>query len=911
MKRIIASLLIAVLLAALLFSLTFSVSASGPATESVSLDIFNKEYWSGGDGVADISVKKASGNPLLTVSAKADAALVSFSCGFDPMDLSKYTELAVNLAVRGEGENYDITVTLFAGDTSSSFTETVTSEDAVLYVPLEESVSLSLSGISVSARSDSLPISYINLISVKADNTYTYSYIKTFSSTDVYSEGSLKRSPDSVTVTPKGGEADLYFDFIDTATDTQSLLVWFTLADAYTGSVCCETLDKDGNLYTSPQQIISRKGTYTFSLTGGFRELALRFSSLSESTSGVTVTAAGIYTVGSIERSFGTVTSCRYDGKRISVSGSLSSDATSGYYGSRILLYAIPASEAGSCDLEEYEPVASSGFSTKFRINCELDRSYTEYFYKTVLDTKDGLLPIGSICAPSGGMTSPSTTNAVSALYGADAADVFETNVSSVIMDISAGKLLESDDIYSAQIYNYQKKTYYFDKDYLSDLDDRMRFYTAAGVNVYLRFYSDRDGYAFDYSADNSESLSLMCAVSGFISERYPQVNGYIVGVAANDHITSLTAEYAEARARLVAVFSESIRSKNPAAQIILPYSESAPADPFLSCSLISHYLSKYKAGATVCMYEAAKNAQDSYAVASQLASVCAQMGAQSGGGAVLWNVPSTLSAKEITDSYRNLCINSAAQGLSFAALSVTRTDKDSSLYDQLKVMLDMENLISASISQIAPMESEPAFSGSFALWDFTSSYDTASWVSGGSFSPPITAKGDGGNRVMMAKSSGLAEGAGILICRTEASLNMSDVCARVSFSVASETAKAADVTVIFGSGESRAEFSATVECNKPTSVICDMKEFPGGANVDYAALIIRGDAECTASLSKIEICSPRLDSSELEARYAPDIPEEHNPLLYAIIIFVAAGTVMVFSVLWKNQSSRKKDNTP
>ncbi len=906
MKKTVSAILVIALLSALLFSFSLPVFSEGEQTKSYNIDIFKKELWVPGGDVSDISEKHAADGTLLVVNAVKESRSVSIRSEFEAVDLSEYTEAALRLAIRGEGEKYDVEVILYSGDIAVSVPFSVTNDEAVLYIPIPKEIAPAFDGIYISAKCADKPLNYMNLISFTADNTYTYSYEKLFGCSDVYSENEYERTAESFTVTADNGEARVSFDFSEKLTENDNILVWVALSTAASGSISAETVDAEGTAFASPQQTVSYNGTYSFLLKGGFEDFSLRLFGLSDKSAKITLTGAGIYSVGEAQKSYGSISSCRYDGKKISVSGALSKEATAEYNGSRILLYAIPATDVGSFEIMDYKPVASSGFSTKFRINCELDKTYAEYFYKVVLDTKDGLLPVGNICAPAGGATTQSTIATHTVMYGADAADAFETNISAVIVDIFAGKLLENEDIYSAQIYNY-KKRYYFNKEYLKELDDRMQFYASAGVDVYFRFYSDNEGYTFDYSADSPESISLMCAVSGFISERYPKVKGYIMGVAANEHITNLTAEYAESKARLLAVFCESVRAKNPTTQVIVPYSANTGADPYLTCALLSHYLSKYKSGALAYMYETTKDISASYSAAAHLSSIAAQFAAPSNGAAVLWNAPSTSNIEEITKGYRELCDHAQLLGLRFAALSVARAEKSPALYDSLKTMLDMENLIDTQISRFEPVKNPSDFLGSYALWDFTSSYDTAGWVSGGSFSRPVTAKGEKGQRVMMVEGSGLSEGAGILIGKTDTSLDLSDVCARVSFSVVSAEAKTADVTVIFGSGETRAEFIATVECNKATSLVCDMKDFAGSESVDYAALIVRSQQNAGANVSKIELCSSSESSEALEAKFRPPMADEHDPLLYIIIIFVMAGTVTVFSVLLKKQISRKK----
>lgn len=906
MKKTVSLILVISLLSTLLLSFSLPVFSEGEKTKSLGLDVFKKDMWTIGGDVADITEKHAAGNTILTVNAKEDSRTVSVKAEFDPIDLSLYTEAVLRLAVRGEGEKYEVKVILYSGDADLQHVFTVTNEDATLYIPLSGDISL-LDGIYISAKCENKPLSYMNLISLTADDTYTYSYEKLFSSYDIYSENSYERTAETFTVTAKGGEARVSLDLTDSLTDKENALVWVGIKASTTGGVQAETVDSEGNVYTSPQQTVSYNGTYSFLLKGGFESFSLRIFGLSDKEAKITLTGAGIYSVGEIQKSYGNISSCRYDGKKISVSGSLSQEATKEYNGSRLLLYAIPAAYAEAFETAEYKPIASSGFSTKFRISCELDWAYTEYFYKVVLDTEDGLLPVGSICAPAGGATTQSTIATHTVMYGADAADAFESNISTVIVDLFAGRLLENEDTYSAQIHNYNKKTYYFNKEYLKELDDRMQFYAAAGVEVYFRLYSDKDGYSFDYSADSADSISLMCAISGFISERYPTVKGYIMGVAANEHIASLTPEYAEAKARLLSVFCESVRAKNPTTQVIVPYSEEGAADPYLTCALMSHYLSKYRSGALAYMYEATKDISASYTAAAHLLSITAQFAASSNGAAVLWTAPATGSIEEITDGYRELCTHAQLVGLRFAALSVKKTEKSPALFDSVKAMLSTEKLIDTQIGNFEPEKTQKSFKGSYALWDFTSSYDTAGWVGGGSFSRPVTAKGEGTSRVMMAESSGAAEGAGILIGKTESTLDLSDVYAKVSFQVFSDAAKEADVTVIFGSGETRAEFSSKVECNKPISLLCDMTKFAGSESVDYASLIVRSDGTAGAKISKIELCSSTKTSEELKGRFDKAKADGHDPLLYIIIIFVIAATVTVFSILFKNQISKRK----
>ena len=113
MKKIVSLILIFSLLSALLLSFSLPVLSAGEKTKSLELDIFQKDLWTIGGDVADITEKHAAGSTILTVNAKEDSTSVSARAEFDPIDLSDYSELTLSLAIRGEGKKYDVEVILY------------------------------------------------------------------------------------------------------------------------------------------------------------------------------------------------------------------------------------------------------------------------------------------------------------------------------------------------------------------------------------------------------------------------------------------------------------------------------------------------------------------------------------------------------------------------------------------------------------------------------------------------------------------------------------------------------------------------------------------------------------------------------------------------------------------------------
>lgn len=909
MKKAVAILLTVVMLAAVLPFYSFADFESG-ATRRLSLPVLEKELWEALEGVRSITKRSSADTETIYASAEDGSSSARFKVSFEPMDLSEYRELAIRLAVRGNEKSYPVSVKLSSEKESLIYSLTVSDDIPVIYIPLESAVSGALTDITFTVGDSGTRISYIMINGIDADDTYTYSYKETFSATDVISENRLLKSPEDVTLYPEGGAGSLSPLFTSIPGKDRDVLVWLRLDGTRAGSLTVKTTyvngegeEKESKDYHTTPKRSDTPGILSFTVPGGFESIAFEFSGLSADDP-IAVFGGGCADMGERESEIGSIASCQYDGKEITVSGTLSTDASLKYLGSKLLLFRIPANETDTFDEKSAKPVAQGGFSTKFTLSYDCDNTYAGYFYKVFLDTSEGLRPVGSLCAANCKATPAGAVGDVSCLYGADAADVFESGASSVILDVYAGKLLENEDIYSAEVYN-MGSAYHFNKDYLSAIDKDIRFFTSAAVSVYIRLYSDKEGYAFDYTTDDPRNLSLMSAVCSFLSERYPTVSGFIAGPALNIQGAD-TPEFAEEKARLIAVFAECIKTKNSNAAVILPFSESERADCSLSVSMLSYYLGKYSAPSVTFMLEGLEGVERLSESAQRIALVAAQQKASVDGSSVLWRVPSSTDAKGAADTYHRLCDRSASLGLRFFCADLSAADRSSELYDGIKNRPDKESSGPSAVSRFEASFVEKEFSGSYPLWDFTSSYDTAGWVGGGSFSSPISAKGSFGTRVLFA---GAAEngGAGILIGKTDSPVNMKDLVAKVTFCVTSKMAEKAEISLIFGSGNRRAEFSAVAECNSNCFVLCDMSDFSGAESIDYVSLIVRNAPDGGAELSKIELCSEDLTDEELKTAHKRGGEEEHDPILYALIIIVAAVTVTVFSVLMRKQKRKRR----
>jgi hypothetical protein len=126
MKRIIAVLLAAVLLWALF---VFPVSADEEKTESkyMPLDIFIEDVWEGIEGVERISRRSAAGSPMMTFTSKKDTQKISVIATFDPVDLSEYNEVVLEIQTRGGADEYPVTIILESEKDSATYTKSILS----------------------------------------------------------------------------------------------------------------------------------------------------------------------------------------------------------------------------------------------------------------------------------------------------------------------------------------------------------------------------------------------------------------------------------------------------------------------------------------------------------------------------------------------------------------------------------------------------------------------------------------------------------------------------------------------------------------------------------------------------------------------------------------------------------------
>lgn len=889
-------------------------SQSSASHTTRTIDILDRDNWHG-ESITVVQ-RSANGNPAVSLTPDSENSknTMRFYAEFETAELAGFHELAVDIMLRGTAEKYTVTAVVSSeGIQGEVFTAIIGNLTEKLYIPLAEDIAKSLDRIDFTVECTDGTLDYAVIYSVSADSGYTYKYKDTFMAEDVVcTAGKTEFAEDGIRLVPQDGTASVSPVFSTDTDFDSSYVLWITADGTVTGTVDVLAYDADGNAVPSSgaQALMQGSHTYAFIVKSAFADPQFVFNGLGHQTrsEGFSVTGAGVASVGkNYDQSAGSITSCIYKDGSVTVSGALSNEASVKYVGSKLGLYAIPVWE----DPEEFclgEANATVSFSTRFSISCIPEENYACCMYQTVLITDDGNIPLGAPQFVNAQSPSVEVGAPVSALDGADWAGAFESNISSSVINIYTDRLFETDNVYSASLFTYGNKYFYFDSDYLSETEKRLTLAASAGVRVYIRLLSQADG-SFAYDTGDRESILTMCAVASLLSSRFDTVRGFILGgdsQNSNNTDNIPDTEQTQKSAYLAAIFSLCVRSSGTAQEVYLPFYDSTVSDPSPLFAAIRYKMALHAKQSISVLYTCPADGDPlSTAVSvSHAASVSNACGYTADSSAAVWEAPGSWESETLSIKYIEYCRAAAVAGLRFAAMSVDGVQGKEEFYDSLKKVADRENIFSATVEQFSAIEENIEFDSRCDIWNFTNAYDTAGWVAGGGFSSAVSTRSAFGQRALTASYSGLDK-AGILICRIQSPVNMTDTSLKITLGLDGDGDRPADIDVIVGGRDLRAEFSANAEYGRQTELICNISAFSGSANVDYVAIIVRGSQNCTAELSQVELCSLTLPQQELEARLGSEPIVGGNPMFWAAIIILSAVTVTLFIFLSRRRTGK------
>lgn len=318
--------------------------------------------------------------------------------------------------------------------------------------------------------------------------------------------------------------------------------------------------DGESSFVVVPMNLTGR--LYSFTLTFDNiecdGEFVIDYIKLHEMEKNPAEAVSGIGSLSKITRSSGAVV----------FSGSMERAAISEYSSSGDgLIHFYALNSADMDDISKAVELGSIKLTTVFEYTVKLSGFPSvgdeHMFFAATADRDGNIYPLSKPRFADADLSADAVSSSASSgvslgLFNPATVGAFESNVSSVIIDVPLDELL---DVGNTEVKNAssktvsltytvygtepQNRTLEFDREKLAELDNDIAFYTSAGIKVYLRLnarssvdnltyssISGCDSYAF--RADSEETRAAFAAVVRFFAKRYPGIRGFELGQAVN-----------------------------------------------------------------------------------------------------------------------------------------------------------------------------------------------------------------------------------------------------------------------------------------------------------------------------------------------------------------------------------------
>ena len=270
------------------------------------------------------------------------------------------------------------------------------------------------------------------------------------------------------------------------------------------------------------------------------------------------------------------VTAVTVEGDRIRIEAALTKGFLEGDTHKKVYLFELPSVYSGDFDLSELDPVAEAKTRGTLKFTLPLydgarSRLYSSYLVASFDPTAAVYTPL----TPPAALSNPEILatpipeepvgeTSIKGLISDSPADAIRLGASHTVVEVPMEKLILSGWRDGAVSYVYNGVTRYLKADALAALDETVGVYTAAGVEVYLRFtLGDPTGQdvplglyfpsatssgASNYAVNMTTPFStlIMEGFFDFMADRYATpaegratVNAFIVGRGVNDSVAS------------------------------------------------------------------------------------------------------------------------------------------------------------------------------------------------------------------------------------------------------------------------------------------------------------------------------------------------------------------------------------
>ncbi len=903
---------------ALCFALSVLVSADGEGTAAGVLldDMSSVSQWGSVSGT--ISFMRYSDETLYLSSGGEDAGYLSVrnndavtgaplevSRSFDaPVDLFRFDGVGFSINITDPGtavaiSDYVVTLTLYSRGPSYSYKSSCpVGEWTRITAPIGDySLRTDIIGISVSVTAvagtpegkdgvDAIPVRLaFRLDAVSASSPRDTAFEEKFLCASFESRGGILSAEDgAVTLSHISGTGRLSgFPVIRDRENAASCdMIRFTVTETSQVRAVLEVIYLDGSTYTSDEKTVAAGvgcalcflvddigSVYSMSLSlagegaGKFSLLGVSLVNLPENVS------SGI----------GSLDLCRVlSGGEVNLRGSVPAGTVVDYMDGKIEVYCVPISGEIKSHLETAVPCAEVNMTTRFNINIDpsaLPSGYRAMRFLAVIRRKDEVIMIGKATLPG----FADDVGAKPPIYGSSIKGLItercDISAGSAVtfIDVDAGELFGS--AASGRIYSFGGRLYYFDNDYITRLDSKIKTASLTGTACFLRLSGSFGGVSS--TGTETELLRLYAAVD-YLSQRYSSAErGFIGGIAVSGSSSS------EATARVMSAIYQIGRGRIAGFRVMLSVKGPLVGDgsaPDSADTVVGLSVSMNRFGSVGYDIVLELPAEESPSLALDAASALTD--ALPGVTPTSYYVIVAPKSGEVdvktllsgyAEEYYEICGRSGLRGL---ILSLpTLDDDDFASFSDYFFLLDTDaggeadaflGIAPEAVSEAARprayrSSAVAADDGGYAgydMFDFTDTFDTAGWFSiGGKCSSVMS---NGARALRADDCPGIARS-------FLSPVDFSSVD-RLGITAFAEAEGEFILTVFSTEGCCRAELSLGAV---PETRYVDIGELPGASSVTGIALVPKAGS-ATVFVSGVSLLSRSMTESQLSEHFSAGV---------------------------------------
>ncbi len=443
----------------------------------------------------------------------------------------------------------------------------------------------------------------------------------------------------------------------------------------------------------------------------------------------------------------------------VNLRGTVPPSSVADYIDGDIGIYCIPLYEDAEEYIKEAEPVAVLDVSTRFDVTVGADALPTGYIamrFLAVIRRGDERVPVAQPKLPTfseeAGTALPARRAGIKGIASADPAASAAAGASTVVIDADLDELFGSAS--SGRLYSYGGRIMYFDNDAISDLDAAIKTpsLTGSACFLHLRFTSPRGGYRA-VTVDDADEFSTLAAAVTYLSQRYSSPDyGFISGIILGDTVYTdknsgvSAAERAEAEAKALAVTYQIGRSYIAGFSVMVPVGDriAYPNSNFDAATLLGRMA--YSMDEYGVPYGIYMSSGDPLPLADAFRAFASMLGKNAPTSFYAEYVPtepeySPTLLSEYAEQYRRAAADGSLSGLLLSApsghdgafcgaFSLLDTSEYGAASEYMGVAeADVpEASLPVEAARVSAYASDPGISGSYTLFDFSDSYDTAGW---------------------------------------------------------------------------------------------------------------------------------------------------------------------------------------